>query len=212
MRITRGLATAMGCLSLIVITALAQVPGPPQFSADMSVTSPRERGMKGKMFMGPAGRMRMDMTTEGGNMSMITDAAKKTSYMVMHDQRMYMEMSAEGPAMGPMGRGPKMPKVEQMGADPCAGRTGVTCKMTGSEMMNGRMCDKWEFVSANKSEAGTTWVDQKTKMPIKSVRADGSTWELTNFKEGPQDPSLFAPPSGYQKFDMGQMMRGRQNQ
>jgi len=204
----------LAAIFLFTLSALAQMPGAPQFSADMSVTSPKERGsMKGKMFMGGAGKMRMDMNAEGQRVSMITDGAKHTSYMLMHDQKMYMEMSAmmEGRGMGPMGRGPKMPDVKQMGETPCAGRAGTTCKMAGSEMMNGRMCDKWEISSANKSEAGTAWVDQKTHMPIKSVTADGTTWELTNFKEGAQDASLFVPPSDYQKFDMGQMMRqGRQ--
>jgi hypothetical protein len=202
------LKSTLLAIILLTLTALAQ--GPPQFSADMSMSSPRERGMKGKMFMGPAGRMRMDMSTDGGRMSMIVDGPKKTSYMVMHDQKMYMETSAMAQGMGPMGRGPKMPKVEQVGETPCAGRAGTTCKKLGSEMMNGRMCDKWEIASSNKSDSGTVWVDQKTHMPIKSVMGDGSTWELTNFQEGAQDPSLFLPPSGYQKFDMGQMMRGNQ--
>lgn len=194
---------------LLTLAAVAQVPSMPSFSADMSVKSPRDRGMTGKMYMG-SGKMRMDMTTEGGRMSMISDGAKKVGYMLMHDQKMYMEMSADGRGMGPMGRGPKMPDVKQYGDTPCAGRSGVTCTKVGSEMMNGRMCDKWQIASANKSEAGTVWVDQKTRMPIKSVMGDGTTWELTNFKEGPQDASLFVPPSDYQKFDMGSMMRGRQ--
>lgn len=194
---------------LLVPRARAQAPGmaAPSFSADMSATQPKERPMKGKMYMG-GGRMRMDMTHDGGKMSMITDPAKKTTYMVMHDQQMYMEMSMDGPMMGgPMGRGPKMPDVKAMTDNPCAGHAGVTCKMVGAEMMNGRMCDKWEFVSSNKSEAGTTWIDQKTRWPIKSVRGDGSVMEFTNFTEGPQPASLFVPPSGYEKFDMGQMMR-----
>ncbi|MEO6120177.1 MAG: DUF4412 domain-containing protein [Terriglobales bacterium] len=195
---------------LVATTAWAQAPGitPPSFSADMSVVQPKERPMKGKMYMG-GGKMRMDMTHEGGKMSMITDPAKKTTYVVMHDQQMYMEMGLDGPmaGMGPMGRGPKVPDVKAFSDNPCAGRAGVTCKQVGTEMMNGRMCDKWEFASANKSEAGTTWIDQKTRWPIKSVHADGGVMEFTNFVDGPQAASLFAPPSGYQKFDMGQMMR-----
>ena len=191
---------------LLAVAAWAQAPMQPQFSADMTVKSPRDRGMTGKMYMG-VGKMRMDMINEAGRVSMITDSAKKTSYMVMHDQKMYMEMSAMMEGRGPMGRGPKMPDVKQMGDTPCAGRAGTTCTKVGSEMMNGRMCDKWEIASTSKSDSGTVWVDQKTHMPIKSVMGDGTTWELTNFKEGPQDASLFAPPAGYEKFDMGQMMR-----
>ena len=209
MKLTRML---FSIVLMMALAAQAQIPGPPQFSADMSLTQPREPGMKGKMYMG-GGRMRMDMTSEGGKMSIITAPGKKTTYVVMHDQQMYMEMSMDAPMRGPMGRGPgpKMPDVKQMSGDnPCAGQTGVTCKKVGAEMMNGRMCDKWEIASANKSEAGTVWIDQKTKMPIKSVHGDGSVMEFTNFKDGPQDASLFAVPSGYQKFDMGQMMRGRQ--
>jgi len=33
---------------------------------------------------------------------------------------------------------------------------------------------------------------------------------LTNVKEGMPDASLFQIPAGYQKFDMGGMMRGGQ--
>jgi hypothetical protein len=193
---------------VMVVAAWAQAPGAPQFSADMSASGPRDRGMKGKMYMG-GGKMRMDMSTGEGKMSMITDPAKKTSYMVMHDQQMYMEMSTDAPMGGMMGRGPRMPDVKAAGDNPCAGSPGVTCKMVGTETVNGRTCDKWEFVSSNKSEAGTMWIDQKTRWPIKSVKADGSIMEFTNFKEGAQDASLFAPPAGYQKFDMG-AMRGRQ--
>ena len=205
---TTAVLVLMMTLVLLVPQALAQMPGPPSFSADMSVTSPRDRGMKGKMYMG-GGKMRMDMTTEGGKTSMITEPAKKVTYMVMHDQQMYMEMSAEMQGMGgmnPMARGPKVPDVKAAGDNPCAGSAGTTCKKTGAEMMNGRMCDVWEFASANKAEAGTVWVDQKTRWPIKSVHHDGGVVEFTNFKDGAQDPSLFAPPAGYQKFDMGQMM------
>jgi hypothetical protein len=42
--------------------------------------------------------------------------------------------------------------------------------------------------------------------------SDGSTMELLNIKEGPQSPSLFEVPAGYQKFDMSNMMRNLQQQ
>ena len=61
-----------------------------------------------------------------------------------------------------MGRGPRMPDVKAAGDNPCAGSPGVTCKMVGTETVNGRSCDKWEFVSSNKSEAGTMWIDPRS--------------------------------------------------
>ena len=42
--------------------------------------------------------------------------------------------------------------------------------------------------------------------PIPGVTS--TSFELQNIKEGSQPDSLFAIPSDYQKFDMGNMMRG----
>ncbi len=57
----------------------------------------------------------------------------------------------------------------------------------------------------------TNWIDKKLHVPIKSLHADGTSWELQNLKEGAQPATLFEIPSGYQKFDMGGMM-GRPGQ
>ena len=192
-------------LFVLLISALAQMPSPPQFSADMTMTSPRQHEqMAGKMFF-DKGKMRMDMNTHGQNMSMISDSATQTSYMIMHAQRMYMEIHG---TRSPMGRGPQMPDVKQFSENPCASEKNTTCRKVGTETVNGRVCDKWEFTSTNASENRTAWIDQKTHIPIKTVNADGTTMEFTNFKEGPQDASHFEVPAGYQKMDMG-MMGGR---
>jgi hypothetical protein len=195
-------------LAILTICAFAQMPSPPQFSADLSITSKRQgEQMQGKMFF-DKGKVRMDMNAQGHNMSMITDSASQISYVLMHDQHMYMETKANGgPRRGP---GARMPDIKQLAENPCASETGVTCKKVGTETMNGRMCDKWEFTSASDpKENRTAWIDQKTHMPIKTVSADGTVVEFTNFKEGPQDPKVFEIPSGYQKFDVGAMMERR---
>jgi hypothetical protein len=196
-------------LAIISICAFAQVPSPPQFSADLTVTSKQEgEQTKGKMFFDKR-KIRMDMNAQGHNMSTISDSTTQTSYVLMHDQHMYMEMSANG--AGPMrSRGPKMPDIKQLSENPCASEKDTTCKKVGTEMMNGRMCDKWEFTSAPDAENNrTAWIDQKTHIPIKTVSADGRVVEFTKLKEGPQDPKVFEIPAGYQKFDMGAMMQRR---
>jgi hypothetical protein len=107
-----------------------------------------------------------------------------------------------------MGRGPKSADIRPFDpSNPCAHHPDTTCKKVGSETINGRSCDKWEFTKSGKVE-DTEWIDQKLHVIIKSVRVDGSSFELKNLKEGPQPESVFAIPSGYQKFDMGSMMRG----
>ena len=42
------------------------------------------------------------------------------------------------------------------------------------------------------------WIDQKSQIPLKMVMGD-SIWELSNIKEGPQDPGLFQVPADYKK-------------
>jgi hypothetical protein len=194
-------------LTILVAGALAQMPAQPQFSSDITVTSAAEGPpLKGKMFF-DKGKMRMNMSAQGRDMSMIIDAAKETTYMLMNEQKMYMEIKAG--AAGGRRRGPKMPDVKQLGENPCANEKDVTCKRVGTETVNGRTCDKWEFTSTTDPKNNrTAWIDQKTRMPIKTVSAE-STMEMTNFKEGPQDAKLFEVPSDYQKFDPAMMGGGR---
>jgi hypothetical protein len=194
--------------AILVACAFAQMPTPPQFSADIAVSSPEGQAIKGKMFF-DKGKVRMDMNSQRGEMSTITDSATQTTYVLMHEQKMYMETQVGGP--GGRRRGPKMPDIKAMSENPCASEKDVTCKKVGTETMNGRSCDKWEFTAKDAKQNRTVWIDQKTHVPIKSVGADG-TFEFSNFKEGPQDAKNFEVPKDYQKFDMGAMRQSRDNQ
>ena len=193
-RFTIALAILMAC-------AFAQAPAAPQFSADTTLTGQRmPEPSKGKVFF-DQGNMRMDMTTpQRGDMSIIHDFKNKTSYMLMHDNKMYMEMTA-----GQGGRrGPRMQEIRALGENPCADEEGVTCKKVAEETVNGRDCDKWEFASSDPAKTRTEWIDKKLHVPVKTVFAD-STFELSNIQEGPQDKSRFEVPSDYQKLDPSMM-------
>ncbi len=186
---------------LLGAAALAQAPA--QFSADMSIHSGRGEDMKGKLYFGGK-KIRMDMDSRGRSISNITDLNAKKAYVLMNEQKMYMEHDLNGP-MGPMGRGPRLPEFKEYDAsNPCANQEGVTCKKTGTETVNGRSCDVWEFYKDGQKQS-TAWVDQKLHIPVKTVHADGTSVELTNIKEGPQPASEFEVPSDYQKMDMGGM-------
>jgi hypothetical protein len=170
----------------------------------MIMHSPRG-DTQGKFFF-TATKTRTDMQTPGGSVSTITDVPGKKVLLVMHDRKMYMEHNVN--QAGPMGRGPKPPEVKPFDhANPCANHEGTTCKKVGTETVNGRSCDKWEFTKDGKLD-NTEWIDRKLHVIIKSVREDGSGFEFQNLKEGPQPESVFAIPAGYQRFDMGNMMRG----
>ncbi|HXZ80401.1 MAG TPA: DUF4412 domain-containing protein [Terriglobales bacterium] len=173
-----------------------------QFSADMSMKTPH--GVQtGKIYVGDQ-KIRWDMNTQGHQGEMITDAAAKTAYMIMPQQKMYIEYN--------------MRDAQRQGAidwsqmkhfdpnNPCATSEDYTCKKVGSESVNGRSCDKWLFTSKTEpSKTTTAWIDQKLHFPVRSETSNGVEWNLANIQEGSQDASLFQVPAGYRKFDMGAM-------
>jgi len=188
--------------SLIGPAALAQMPQP--FSADFSSASPDGMKKTGKWFFSPP-KMRIDMNMPqgngplSGNVSMIIDGSTHTSYMVMPQAEMYMEIEASG-ARDMQG----LRNLESLsrGGDPCAGNAGSTCKKVGTETVNGRSCDKWEMTDKNAHKT-TLWIDQKLYAVIRLHEYDGTVTDLTNVKEGAQSASLFVVPPGYRKFDAG---------
>ncbi len=208
---TRKLLVVLAVLLIVgtaaPVLAQIQLANLPQFSGDMQMTGHGGREVTGKMYFGGT-RMRMDMSMMGGEREsvMIFDLPKQTTYMLMPQQNMYMEFAAQ---TGGRRRGPNFSDMKPYDPNnPCANEQGVTCKKLGTETVNGRTCDKWEFTGANGTR--TTWIDQKLHFPIKNQGAEGNTWELKNIKEGPQSASLFEIPSNYQKMDFGGMMGGQQ--
>ncbi len=196
LRFRTSLLLIVGILTAAV--AFAQMPNP--FSADMKMSTPRQGNMTGKVFYSGQ-KFRMEMNAAGHNSVIITDLPSHIVYMIVPQQRMYMEMHPDQ-----MPGGHDRPQWKPYDAsNPCANEPKVTCKKVGAEMMNGRMCDKWLFTGSGGER--TAWIDQKSHIPIKTVAGE-TTWELTNIQEGPQPASLFEVPAGYTKMDMGGMMRG----
>jgi outer membrane lipoprotein-sorting protein len=189
-------------IALMTVATLAQVR-PSQFSADMKSTG---KGMTvtGKLYFGGP-KTRMEMTTQGHQSIMITDAQRKVTYMLMVDRHMYMEMSTE--AKGPR-KNPDWRTYDP--ANPCANMADTTCERLGPGVADGRLCDKWKFSNNKNGTSHTTWIDLKTGIPIRTETSEGTVMELTNIKEGAQSASLFEIPAGYTKMDMGAMMQGVQ--
>jgi outer membrane lipoprotein-sorting protein len=205
----RRVAALLFCCLLVVgaaVIALAQNPS--EFSADLQMKSP-EMGetVKGKIYF--AGKKtRMDMNAQGHQSRIITDSQAQKSYIVMPEQQMYMEHDLAQMA----GHRDNMPDLKPRDlANPCAGTADYSCAKVGSETVNGRSCDKWRFTAKKKGVSNmTVWIDQKSMVPIRSASDDGSQFDMLNFKEEHQDPSLFEIPAGYQKMGgFGGMMGGR---
>lgn len=167
----------------------------------MKFSAPNGMAGVGKLFFA-GDKVRMEMSAMGHQSVIITDMPHKLAYVVMPEQHMYMQMSME--AQGAH-KGPDWHMYNA--ANPCANIPNTTCQKIGTETVNGRMCTKWKFAGHDAGTNRTVWIDQ-TGMPIKTVADDGTAVEITDIKPGPQSPSLFEVPAGYQKLDMGNMMKG----
>jgi hypothetical protein len=176
--------------SLIVMTVLflssTVAASAIDFSSDMVATSSGQKHtskiyMQGKKF-------RMESPEQPGYNIMRTD--KNVMWMVMPDQKAYMEMKLD-PS--------KQPKTEEK-------VTGeVSRKLIGTETIDGRTTDKYEITY--KDRENTTkmyqWMARDIKFPVKSAAIDGS-WivEYRNIKMGTQPDGLFEVPAGYEKMGM----------
>lgn len=169
------------------------------YSADSSMET--EAGaMNGHVYSMP-GKERREMDQRGKKMITIMRQDKKMTWMLMPEQKMYMEM--------PMDSGRPQP-----------GNTSdykIDASVVGTETVNGIKTTKSKVVmtdSKGNKMGGFMWttpdgiavktdilaIGNGNKMRMKS--------ELTNLKVGPQDPALFEIPAGYSPMGMGGMMGG----
>jgi len=192
---------------LIVLSfGMAAQVGPTPFSADLTAKDKGGQTMNGKFYFSGE-KLRIDMNTERGNMIMVHNIPEKVTYMIMPQQKMYMEMHAGQSPM--MKRAPDIRNLKSFDPNnPCASLTDTTCEKVGSETVNGRSTDKWIFTDKKTGEKTTAWVDKKLHFPIKTLSQDGSEMDFTNIQEGAPDSSLYEIPAGYRKLDMGAMMGG----
>ena len=76
--------------------------------------------------------------------------------------------------------------------------------MIGPDTAEGVACSKYKSVT----EDGKTYfrADPARHIPVKMTAADGNfTVVWKNYQAGPQDPSLFEVPTGYQTMDLPAM-------
>lgn len=184
MKIKAGLIT-LAILSLVLaFTAIASAE---DFSADMISTA---RGMvsQGKIFISND-KARMEFA--GG--VTITRMDKKVAWILMPEQRMYMEQPLE-PTQAASGSGKVEGETER--------------KFIGKETVAGKMCDKYQVfynVSGNKGSM-FMWLVPGLSMPVKTAAIDNSwSMEYRNIKTTKQPDSLFEIPAGYQKFSASGM-------
>ena len=149
---------------------------------------------------------------------MILDYNRKKIYMVMPDEKGYLEMALESIELGKTERGEVKEKLV---------KTGKT------ETISGYRCEQWllkgeegeveicaakgigfflqpQGISAKRAGPRSSWTDQLTAeglFPFRMVERspsgeEKSRWEVTKVEKKKLSDSLFQPPAGYEKIQM----------
>jgi hypothetical protein len=168
------------------------------FSADQ-IHTVNNKTMTGKIYFTPSA-MRVEGADAKGNKSVqIMRFDKKVMWNLMPAQTMYLEM--------PWGN------LGEFAA--WADQQGVQRESLGMEQVGDYHCEKFRVhVKVMGRESTSLEWDAKELdgLPVKTQDEKGKwSTEYRNVQLGPQDPSLFEVPAGYQKMSIGGMM-GKQNQ
>jgi outer membrane lipoprotein-sorting protein len=200
--------TVMALLALSVHSpALEKMKGAEEeYSADV-VMEVENNLMNYKVYYAPGGKQRQDMSYQGNQQIMILRQDKKVSWMLMPEQKMYMETDLKQPTQDNMTR--DMSDCE------------VDATASGRESINGVNATKSKISMScpnNIGYEGYMWVTKEGIMVKMDATAkyDGKKshfkTELKNLKIAKQEPSLFEIPAGYKKFSMpglgGMMPKG----
>jgi hypothetical protein len=171
-------------------------------------------------------KIRVEMPAQKGMGGMIMDTAKKEMIMIMDEQKSYMVMAMPQTAIDAM---------EKKGEDAKLEKTNETEKILGHTATKyistheGTTTDLWlaeglgSFMGFNNNAMGgrratppQAWeraLAGKELFPLRVVGKDKSgkesfRMEVTAIDKKSLPDSVFAPPAGYQKLDMGGMMKG----
>jgi len=134
---------------------------------------PQGEAPSGKMYVGDE-RVRTEMSHQGQQVIRVTDEKRGVEWILLPDQKQYMESKLGGP--GGQRPGAK-PSPDQ---DPCGGMPGVTCRKLGEEEIGGRTAVKWEMVASQQGQTmkSTQWIDKDRGVPLRQEMPNGQVTEL----------------------------------
>ena len=173
--------------------AAAQQTSIPALSAD-EIRTAHKQVTTGKIYASPEA-VRTEGERKGKKTISIMRLDKKVVWNLMPDQKMYMELPFMGSA-----------DVASMAKD-----AKIEKEPLGSEQVGAYHCDKYRVHATYEGKEYTSieWdAKELNGFAVKKGDEKGAwTIEYQNVKLGPQDPSLFDLPAGYQKFSLSGMFK-----
>lgn len=164
-----------------------------EFSADLIQKSDGAT-TKSKYFQ-KGQKIRTEMKSEEGKLvATLIDLKARKMFQIVPAEKIYMEMPLGG-------------EFASWAADEKTQREFYESKLSGTETVNGYLCDKYTLIPKKKGlETSTTWIAKKLGYQIKTVGKSYSM-EFTNIKEGGISDTLFSVPAGYKKISMDDLMK-----
>jgi hypothetical protein len=177
------------CGLFMIVSCLVTGAFAMEFSADM-VSTAHGRTTTTKVF---AKDQKFRMEPKDALTYSIVRGDKQVLWMIMPDQKSYMEMKTDPN---------RQLKVEEKV------KGEVSRRMIGAEKIDGHPTQKYEvtYAEGGKTEKMYQWMATDIKFPIKMAAVDGSwTMEYKNVKIGTQPAGLFELPSDYKKVETPSM-------
>lgn len=175
------------CVLMVCVCAVLTVSGAraQEFSAAI-VSTTDGAAMDGTVYVSKD-KIRMEMPPA----VTIIRLDKKLAWMLLDEQKMYMEMPVDARSL--------VSSVEKVPEE-------ISRTLLGTETVDGRETEKYEVTYRDQEKNDTVyiWLSKELHFPLKSSSRDGS-WivEYSNVHEGPQPQEMFDVPGGYTKFDYG---------
>jgi hypothetical protein len=173
---------------------------PTQYSVDVVTTPKSGTPFVIRMNVDEAKR-RTEQETNNGGLIVILRGDVHMMYTILVARKLYRVRYFDPKA------------IESFDVTELAKQIGVTREKVGTETINGEVCDKYHYSSetdkgkgsakngeSHGSTSGFVWISQSTHLPVKSETTTATTvWQ--NLQVGPQEPSLFMPPTDCKLID-----------
>lgn len=177
----------------LMVPAMAMQPAAVEYSAD-SYMETADGTMQGMVYSAP-GKERREFVQDGEKTIMIMRHDKKVVWMLMPEDKMYMEM-----------------KIPKEGRKDDLSRYKMEMTTVGPETVNGVKTTKSKMIMTGPKGDKLGGFGWRTKegivVKLDAIAVDKNSKErfkieLKDLKVGKQDSSLFEIPSDYTKMDMG---------
>jgi hypothetical protein len=179
----------LGVVLVTIVLLWAGLAQSAEFSATM-ITKAGGHEIPGKVYV-KGDKMRNEIQAAGHPMVNIMRPDKKVVWLIMPQQKAYMEMPITADTQQKM-----MSLTEKQKAK---------MKKVGTDTIDGHPCDKYETTMDHQGKTMKvySWIATDLGVPIKIVSEDGSfAMEYKDIKTGGVADSLFEAPQGYQKMKM----------